>query len=284
MMGYIKLLRIKNWVKNVLIVVPYIFAAKFANAKVDVLNLIMAFFTFSLISSSVYILNDMMDAESDKKDAHKKNRPIPSGQVKIPLVIAEWVSLLVIVLLSSIFILSNPWSFTLSLTYLALNVLYTTKLKHVPVADVTLLSLFFVIRIYYGALIVHVPVSIYLALTTLSAAYYLGINKRLGEFAQNKEARPVLEKYNEQYLKELSIMFQCLTIVFYSLWIINYKGVLNTNILSVSIMFVIVILIYYKHVAMTSEYSNPVDMVFGHKWLIVLILMFCALIGLSFIV
>lgn len=283
-MGYVKLLRIKNWVKNCLIFVPYIFAAKFANIRVDVINLIIAFFTFSLMSSSVYILNDMMDAESDKKDVHKRNRPIPSGQVKMPLVIAEWVILLIVSVSLSFLVLRNAWSFTLVLTYLALNILYSTKLKHVPVADVTLLSLFFVIRIYYGALIVHVPVSIYLALTTLSAAYYLGINKRLGEFAVNKETRPVLEKYDEQYLRDLSILFQGLTIVFYSLWVINYKGILNTNLLSVSIVFVIVILIYYKHVAMTSEYSNPVDMVFKHKLLIVLILLFCALIGLSFII
>ena len=72
-MGYIRILRIKNWVKNFLIFIPYIFAAKFEKLNYsDVYNLIIGFIAFSLITSSIYIINDIMDAESDKKDIHKK--------------------------------------------------------------------------------------------------------------------------------------------------------------------------------------------------------------------
>ena len=283
-MGYIQILRIKNWVKNFLIFIPFIFAAKFENPdQSDFTALIIGFVAFCLVTSSVYIINDVMDAESDKKDEHKKNRPIPKGKVKIIPAIIESIILLVASLLLIIFI-NNTKALIIAISYFILNLFYSIKLKDVPIVDITLLSLFFLLRIYYGAFLVNVPVSIYLSLTTLVAAYYLGISKRLAEYRMNKDTRLVLKFYEPQFLDDLTVMFQTLTIVFYSLWVINYKGFLNVDILCISIPFVIIILIYYKYLVSTSGLSNPVDILFKYKLFLTTIVLFVVLLYFAFII
>ena len=175
-------------------------------------------------------------------------------------------------------------AFFLTISYFLLNLLYSIKLKDIPIVDISLLSLFFLLRIYYGASLVNVTVSLYLSLTTLVAAYYLGINKRLCEYKINKEARPVLKYYPPQYLEDLSVMFMTLTIVFYSLWVINYKGFLNVNLLCISIPFVIILLIYYKFLVLTSGLSNPVDILFKYKLFLATIALFVVLLYFAFII
>ncbi|MBQ7528449.1 hypothetical protein IJT10_00900, partial [bacterium] len=117
-----------------------------------------------------------------------------------------------------------------------------------------------------------------LGLTTVTAAYYLGISKRLNEYKSSSAIRPVLEKYDISYLKDLSVMFQTLTITFYSLWVVNYTGPLDVNILRITIVMVILILIYYKHIIIESDLSNPVDIVYSHKTLLFFIAMYVLLI------
>lgn len=224
-----------------------------------------------------------MDVESDKKDIHKKNRPIPSGKVKVFPAIIESIILLIVSSLLIVFI-TNYKALSFLVIYFILNLLYSFKLKNIPVVDITFLSLFFLVRIYYGATLVDVPVSIYLSITTLVAAYYLGISKRLGEYKMNKDTRPVLKLYNPQYLEELSIMFQTLTIIFYSLWVINYKGFMNIDILFISIPFLIFILIYYKYIIQTSALSNPIDILFNYKCLLLSMILFCVILSMAFFI
>ena len=283
-MGYIQILRIKNWVKNFLIFIPFIFAAKFENPEQsDLIALIIGFIAFCFIASSVYIINDVMDAESDKRDEHKKKRPIPKGSVKIIPAIIESIILLIVSLLLIVFII-NTKALIIAISYFILNLFYSIKLKDIPIVDISLLSSFFLLRIYYGAFLVNVPVSIYLSLTTLVAAYYLGVSKRLCEYKINKDTRPVLKFYESKYLEELAVMFQALTIVFYSLWVINYKGVLNVKLLCISIPFVIILLIYYKYLSLTSGLSNPVDIIFKYKLFFTTLAIFIVLLYLAFIV
>lgn len=283
-MGYIRILRIKNWVKNFLIFIPFIFAAKFENPEQsDIISLIIGFIAFCLVTSSVYIINDVMDAESDKKDEIKKYRPFPKGSVKIIPAIIESIILLITSLLFIFFII-NTKALIIAISYFILNLFYSIKLKDIPIVDVSLLSSFFLLRIYYGAFLVNVPVSIYLSLTTLVAAYYLGISKRLAEYRINKDTRPVLKFYESKYLEDLTVMFQTLTIVFYSLWVINYKGVLNINILHISIFFVIIILLYYKYLVLKSNLSNLVDILFKFKLFLTTLILYVILLYFAFII
>lgn len=285
MKNYLKLMRIKNWIKNLLICIPFIFSSKFLNFnKEEYFLLFISFITFSIMSSIIYIINDLKDIEKDKLDDKKKNRPLVSGKI------SKRNAIILTCFLVSIEILLNIYLHKLSLTLILLfyfigNILYTFKLKNVPIIDITFLSIFFILRIFYGGNIFDIEVSNYLYLTTLSVAYYFGIGKRKKELLKNKEIRQVLEKYPYEYLEGLHNIFLGISILYYSLWVINYKDViLNHNLLELSIFFVIVILIYYHYILYQENNGNPTDILLEHKGLIFLVLIYCVIILLAFLI
>ena len=150
--SYIKLLRPKHWVKNVLVFVPNVFAGTLFHLDIF-LQLITVFFSFSLIASTVYIINDINDAEKDRQHEIKKHRPIASGDVKI----SEAIILCVIIATLSLVLLylSKPvniiGSFVALLIYLVTNILYSRGLKNKPIIDVMILAAGFVLRVIFGA-------------------------------------------------------------------------------------------------------------------------------------
>lgn len=285
MRNYLKLMRIKNWIKNLLICIPFIFSSKFLNLnKNEYFLLLISFITFSIMSSIIYIINDLKDIEKDRLDNKKKNRPLSSG------IISKNNAILTIIILSVIEIFFNIYLHKISLTiilvlYFIGNLLYTLKLKNIPIVDISLLSLFFILRVFYGANIFNIEVSNYLYLTTLSVAFYFGIGKRKNELNKKKEIRQVLEKYPYEFLEGLHNIFLGISILYYSLWVINYKDViLNHNLLEISIFFVIIILIYYHYILYNEENGNPTDILLEHKDLIFLVFIYCIIILLAFLI
>lgn len=284
MLDYLKLMRIKNYIKNFLIFLPFIFSKKFLDLDKNYLVMCLGFLCFCCCSSIAYILNDIFDLENDKLDSKKKDRPLASGKLRIKNAI-YLIILLFLVFIIGCFYLKNLEVFIIGSFYLVLNLLYSKLLKNIPIIDITVLSSFFLIRIYYGAYLVNVPVSVYLYLTILSVAFMMGINKRKIELIQNKCCRPVLEKYNTVFLDNLSFMFCGLSIVFYSLWVINHATVfINSNILYISIFLVVFILIYYQYVMSNNNVdSNPVDVLLNNKVLLLVSILYCILILLGFV-
>ena len=142
-----KLLRIKHYIKNFLIFVPFLFGS-IINI-VDFKNVIISFFAFSLMASCIYIINDIKDVEKDRTHPVKKNRPIASGKVsiKISRIIAAFMFMGAIIL--NYICAPNLKSFVWLLIYFILNLLYSFKLKHVPIFDIVSLVSFYIIRIYY---------------------------------------------------------------------------------------------------------------------------------------
>ena len=284
MLDYLKLMRIKNYIKNFLIFLPFIFSKKFLDLDKNYLVMCLGFLCFCCCSSIAYILNDIFDLENDKLDSNKKDRPLASGKLRIKNAI-YLIILLFLVFIIGCFYLKNLEVFIIGSFYLVLNLLYSKLLKNIPIIDITVLSSFFLISIYYGAYLVNVPVSVYLYLTILSVAFMMGINKRKIELIQNKCCRPVLEKYNTVFLDNLSFMFCGLSIVFYSLWVINHAKVfINSNILYISIFLVVFILIYYQYVMSNNNVdSNPVDVLLNNKVLLLVSILYCILILLGFV-
>ena len=165
---YLQLLRVRYWINNILIFVPLFFNGDFFGFPL-IVNAVLGFICFSLLSSIVYILNDIRDIEKDRFHSVKYQRPLASGKISVScaITILTILSLLLITLLVILKILGNLpnlLSIGLLLLYLVLNIGYSWGLKNIPIVDVTILASGYVIRVLFGAVIIGVNVSIWLYL------------------------------------------------------------------------------------------------------------------------
>lgn len=280
---YIKLLRPKHWIKNLLVFTPLVFSGNLLNAHYLLLS-IVAFAVFSMVASSVYVINDIRDVESDRKHEVKCHRPIASGKVSI---IEAKIILIILVLLVSIveMLLKAPLpaAFVLGIYFLS-NIFYSVKLKKVPIVDISTLTLGFLLRVFYGANVIGVAVSNWLYLTVMALAFYLGLGKRRNELLKMGvnagEVRGVLKYYNHSFLDKNMYMLLSAAIVFYALWCIDpiTTAVLNEDFLIWTVFLVVCILMKYSLDIETGSYADPVDVVLGDKWLICLVLLYCVIL------
>ena len=198
----IKTLRPHQWVKNLFVLAPLIFAEQ-AASQVSVQTSLAAFGIFSLLSGCVYILNDIVDVEADRQHPTKCRRPIPSGSLSLAHARVLLVTLLAGAL-SWAFVLA-PGLGAIGLGYFTLNVGYSFSFKHIPFLDVGVIATGFILRIYGGAVAIDVPLSLWLVLCTYLLATFLALGKRKHElhFAQNvgASARRVLARYNADYIQ-----------------------------------------------------------------------------------
>jgi 4-hydroxybenzoate polyprenyltransferase len=199
----IKLIRIKHYVKNALIFVPLIFSLNFTKTSL-IFNELLAFFAFSLTASFVYVINDIADKEKDRQHPTKKNRPIAAGSISISqgLVIAAILILLSFYIAYSI----NLKSLLIVAIYLITNLLYSFWLKHIPIVDVSIIALGFILRVLIGGAAIDVPISKWLLLTIMTLSFYLGFAKRRNEMSrisQTNETRKVLKEYNLGFMIRL---------------------------------------------------------------------------------
>lgn len=270
MMNYIKLIRIKHWIKNGLIFLPIFFSLSFT--KENIISTIVAFFAFSFMASTIYIINDIKDVKKDRNHPKKKNRPIASGKVTIPNAII----LAILLFISSIILnyLATKVLFTSALicllAYLVINLFYSFGAKDIPILDIAILATGFILRVYYGAFIINVPVSNWLFLTILSASLFMGLGKRKKELKIKEEVRKVLKEYNENFLNSFMNICLGLLIVFYSLWTMEQ----NISYLFLSIPMLIIILMQYMLYMENSDEGDPITILFQSKPLIVSVLIY----------
>lgn len=265
MKKYIKLIRVKHWIKNGLIFLPLF--CSFTFSKANIISTILAFFAFSFMASFIYIINDIRDVEKDRNHPRKKNRPIASGAVSVKKAI--FVATFLIIASLGINFLATKTLFSTALgfllTYLIVNVCYSFGMKNIPIVDVALLTAGFVIRVYYGAAIIGVPVSTWLFLTILNASLYLGLGKRKKELKIKDEVRPVLKNYNENFINNFMNICLTLVIVFYSLWTMEQTN----TILYLSVPLLIVLFMQYMLFMETSDEGDPITLLFQHRSLMI---------------
>lgn len=151
---YIKLLRVKHYIKNLLVFVPLFFGQEFFIYK-KLENAFYGMVSFCFVSSSIYIINDIKDKEKDKNHPTKQNRPIANGKIKVKQAVIVCVGCLC---LSGMLALKTKGIFFL-ICYFFLNLLYTFGMKNRPIIDVFILASGFVIRIFYGAFLTETPIS-----------------------------------------------------------------------------------------------------------------------------
>lgn len=280
-LSILKLLRVKHYIKNILVFLPLIFSSNLLNYNKLVI-VILAFIVFSFTSSIIYIINDIRDKEKDKNHEVKKFRPIASGDIKVKeaIIIAIILFIINILILFSIHKLFDISSIVL-IAYLIINLLYSLGLKNIPILDITIVSIGFVLRVLYGGLIVDITVSSWLFYTILSISFYMSLGKRRNELIKSDklDTRDVLKHYNKDFLDKNMYMFQTLSIVFYSLW-----SILGTNniMFRYSVIIVILLLMKYSMNLENDSSGDPVDVILGDKILILLGIIYVVLMLFAF--
>lgn len=278
--AYLELIRVKHWIKNLLVFLPAVCARKFG---LDVFSsLLLGFFAFSFLTSFVYVINDVRDIEKDKAHTRKKKRPLPSGRVGK----AEAIILAIVMLVGSFTLqyFASTEVFGLSLVFLlsyaVINIGYSFGLKNVAIVDVALLSAGFILRVYYGAAIVDVAVSSWLFLTILSASVFLALGKRKKELATNgASVRKVLNEYNMEFLDKFTAVFLALIFVFYSLWAIEQGNMYFT----MTVPLVMAIFMKYSLDMEKSDEGDPTTIIYSDKILLVCCAAYVVAVGAIFV-
>jgi len=252
----LRLIRPTQWIKNGVVLAGLIFAGEATSASQDVLAL-QALIAFCFLSSSVYVLNDIVDRKRDSLHPLKKNRPIASGAISIA---TATVMGLVLVVAGFLLAVSINQNFVVTAAcYLILNLLYTTWLKNIVILDVMTIAAGFVLRVGAGALAVSVDISAWLLISTFVLALFLGLGKRRHELiVLEKEAsahRKILEKYSPYLLDQLIGVVTASTVITYLFYTLSVEvsAKLGTKYLFVTVPFVIYGIFRYLYLVHKEE-------------------------------
>lgn len=227
MFSIIKLIRIKQWIKNLFLFAPLVFSQHLFEAEYFS-RVLIGFITFCFLSSVVYILNDIVDVESDRSHPIKKYRPIASGEVKVFTAIIFAVILLFLVVVSAV---NQNTKFNLALLfYLGINIAYTYKLKNVVLLDIFSIAFGFMIRIIAGAWIVDIEISNWLILCTLFLSLFLAITKRRSEIQLIEEqginqTRKVLSDYSINFADQMATVVASGAVISYALYTVSERTI-----------------------------------------------------------
>ncbi len=203
MAGLLRAMRPHQWVKNIFVLAPMVFAQELLHLE-RALSALAGMALFCLTSSAVYIFNDLKDVEADRAHPVKKNRPIASGQLSEPVARSAAFALALTALVLGFWL--SPYFAGCVGGYLLLNLLYSVHLKNIAYIDVLCITTGFELRVLSGAYAADVPPSHYLLIATFLLASFLGFGKRMHELLQGKEAekqRSVLTQYGEKTLNAL---------------------------------------------------------------------------------
>lgn len=265
MKKYIKLLRVKHYIKNLLVFIPLFFEGDFFDLF-KISNACLGALAFCAISSAVYILNDLQDIEKDRRHPTKKLRPIASGEISKPQAKLFFIICLTFSIAITLFT-DHIEGLVFILLYLLLNILYSYGMKNKPLIDILILSSGFVIRLFYGAALTNTQISGWLYLVIVTGSLYMGLGKRRNEMKAQKETREVLKYYTYSFLDKN--MYTCATLVnvFYSLWTMEAS---NEQLKWTIPIFFLILMKYSLDIEGNSD-GDPVEVVLHDNILMMLV-------------
>lgn len=247
----IQSLRIKHWIKNVVIFAAPLFALKIQPVHLGWVT--VGFFAFSFLASAFYLINDVVDIEKDRNHPTKKNRPIASGEVSIFAALTT-AAFLAIGSIGIAFYLDINFGLILC-TYALLQLLYNWQLKQVVILDIMVVALGFVLRAFSGAVIVNVAASGWFLLCVGFLAFFLAIEKRKAELANGSEnTRVVLQHYSLNWLHRMENVATSAAIITYSLWTIESN---QSKWFLLTIPLVVYVIFKYQQLSETKIAETP---------------------------
>lgn len=281
-LALLKTMRPKQWAKNGFLFVAITFDRQLTNFPA-LARTLAGFVLFCLISSSVYIINDLVDIEADRQHPKKRNRPLPSGKLPVRVAIAAAAAILLVAFPAS-FLLSANFGLII-LGYFLLNLTYSKWLKHITILDVLVLASFYVLRVGAGVELIQVArFSPWLYIFTVFLALFLGVGKRRAELNLLADAanshRPVLQGYTLPLLDQLMTLVSSMTIMTYSLYTFSAENLPDNHVMMLTIPFLIYGIFRYLYLVQVEHSGGaPEEVLFTDRPLqITLVLMGAAVL------
>lgn len=248
-------MRPKQWMKNILIFTALVFDEKLLDLQAFLVTF-AGFILFSLVSSTVYLLNDITDVEADRQHPNKKNRPIASGDLKVST--ARWAVIFLLLIIIPLAYLLSPSFCLILLLYLVLNLSYSRWLKHIVIIDVFVLASFYVIRVVAGLTLIEVSrFSPWLYVVTTLLALYIGLGKRRAELTLLSDGaqshRKVLDGYSLPLLDQYITIVSATTVVAYSLYTFSAPNLPSNHAMMLTIPFAIYGILRYLYLIQTNQ-------------------------------
>ncbi len=285
MKKYVKLLRVEQWVKNLFVFVPLFFSGNIRN--LDLLTKsIFAFIIFSLAASVVYILNDYNDIEADRKHPEKRRRPLASGAISKSKAIGIFIGLIIadiaLVFVAQSYFHESLWKFaTIVGFYFVMNLAYTFKLKHVPIIDISIIAVGFVLRVLAGGYITGISISQWAILLTFVLALVLAIGKRRGELINAQvsgKTRRALDGYNVQFADIALSISVTLAIVCYLMFTLSpeVQERFHSRVFYTVIFVVFAFLRYLQQTLVYNRTESPTKIVYRDRYIQVTLVLWVA--------
>lgn len=283
---YIRLLRPKEWIKNLFLFIPLFFAGEFTHLT-KIIDLCIGFISYSMVASAIYIINDYRDIESDRLHPTKKSRPLAAGKV------SKFAAILVmfLVLLTGFYIaylLKAKFLFILSL-YFILNLLYSFGLKNISILDILIVSSGFVFRIKSGGAITSINVTTWLVIMVFLLALFMAIAKRrddiLIKVQSGIDIRKSIKGYNLEFLNFSLVLISSVTLVAYLMYTVSPEVLLRHNSyrLYYTCIFVIAgIMRYLQLTFVENNTASPTRILFQDRFIQLTILLW--IISFCFII
>ncbi len=274
------LLRPQQWIKNVFVLAPLLFGGRLIRPPA-VLDALIACFSFCLVSSAVYIVNDWFDRDIDRHHPEKRSRPIPAGQVSGRAALSLAACLLAAGLLLAS--LTTPVVVMMEAGYFGLNVLYSLVLKRIVILDVLSVAAGFVMRVLAGASAVSVEPSHWLILCTFLLALFLGFSKRGQELslldADSVHHRRVLAWYSPELIAQLNVIVCAAAIVCYALYTVAPDTLARSG--SDRLVYSVVFVVYglFRYLVLVHkrrEGGNPAALLLRDRPLLVCVVLWAA--------
>ncbi|HCO67367.1 MAG TPA: decaprenyl-phosphate phosphoribosyltransferase [Dysgonomonas sp.] len=286
---YIKLIRINQWVKNFFIFAPVFFAFQIP-AWPAVLNAILAFIGFSFAASSIYIINDWKDIDSDRLHPTKKNRPLAKGTVPVKNAFILFSILIVSGFGIYIFALKYLPATLLLLFYFVMNLAYSLKLKQIPIVDICIVATGFIIRLFIGSIVTSSHLSYWIIIMTFLLALLLVIGKRRHDVIiyeeTNQKMRKSIAGYNLEFLNAIIIITVSTIIMCYVMYTISPDIThRNGEYLYLTALFVFLgFFRYLQAIFVEKKGSNPTRLIIRDRFLqITIALWFISFVAISLI-
>ena len=226
---WLRLLRPHQWLKNSFVLVGLLFGHAWHDPQL-VLKAFAATAAFCLLSSTVYVFNDLIDREQDRLHPQKRHRPLASGTISVPFALTLLAACLIFAMDLIFRVIGQAhWVF---FAYLGVNIAYTLKFKHIVILDVFMISAGFMLRLLAGTLALGIPPSQWLLLCGLMLTLFLGFAKRRAELnamhtdeGAARGHRRVLEQYSPTLLDQLITIAVACTALSYTLYTVDNETV-----------------------------------------------------------
>lgn len=273
----IKLMRPKQWAKNLLVLAAIIFTGRIAE-QAAIVDTALAFFAMCFISSATYVVNDIFDAPRDRLHPKKKERPIASGKVTIPVASAI-ASALAAASFALAWIAGSKGCVAIILIYVLIQVAYNLKLKHVAIIDVFAIAAGFILRAALGAEAIDAPMSGWMFIVTGVLALTLGFAKRRNEYIlmgnDRTTSRQVLNEYSKNTLDMLVLLFSGMACMAYCIYTMESPtGKAHAGLVFTSPMVLYGVARYIQRVFKDDEGGEPSDLLFKDPHILIAVVVF----------